>query len=112
MFQAAGVAEPTASWNWDQMRDASKKLAEAGGDGAYGLCMSSTVSSNWQTFLYGGGGALVDDVKKPIKSLLGAPESIAATQFYVDMAYTDKSMPSAECSRRWAEPTRAAPRCS
>ncbi len=94
VFEAAGVDQPTADWNWDQMRDASKKLADAGGEGSYGLCMSSSPMSNWLTFLYGGGGALVDDVKAPTKSLLDSPESIAATQYFVDMMLADKSVPT------------------
>ncbi len=96
LFQAAGVAEPTAEWTWDQMREASKQLATAGGEGAYGLCMSSSAKGNWEVFLYGGGGGYVDDVKAPSKSTLDTPESIAATQYYIDMMYTDKSVPTSE----------------
>jgi multiple sugar transport system substrate-binding protein len=94
LFHAAGVEVPTYDWNWDTLREASRKLAAAGGAGSYGICMSDDATNTWQEFLYGGGGSLVDDVRQPTKSLIDAPEAVAATQFLLDLTLTDKSMPT------------------
>lgn len=97
LFDEAGIDYPTNTWNWDDLLAAATKLTKTDNQGdvvQYGFD-----TTTWEYFLYGGGGALVDDVRNPTQSLLDSQESIDAMQFYVDLMYTSKVMPSA--SRVW-----------
>jgi len=48
----------------------------------------------WQNFVYGAGGALVDDIKQPRKCLLTRPESKEGLQFFTDLINKHKVMPT------------------
>ena len=48
----------------------------------------------WQNFVYGHGGALVDSVKNPTRTMLDDPNSIAGLQFYSDLINKYKVMPT------------------
>ncbi|MBI4971149.1 MAG: sugar ABC transporter substrate-binding protein [Candidatus Omnitrophica bacterium] len=91
MFDKAGVPYPTDDWTWEEFLDKAKKLTkESKGRitqyGFYGWA--------WKNFIYGNGGALVDNVAKPTKTLIDQPESIEGLQFYVDLINKYKVMPT------------------
>ena len=48
----------------------------------------------WQNFIYGNGGALVDDVKNPTRTMLDDPKTIEGLQFYSDMSNLYGVMPT------------------
>ena len=48
----------------------------------------------WQNFIYGNGGGLVDDVKKPTKTRLDDDHSIMGIQFYADLSNLYEAMPT------------------
>jgi len=48
----------------------------------------------WQNFVYGNGGAMVDDVNHPTKTMLDDPRSIEGLQFYADLINLYKVMPT------------------
>ena len=48
----------------------------------------------WQNFVYGNGGALVDDVKNPQKTRIDDPRSIEGLQYYADLSNLYKVMPT------------------
>ena len=92
LFDEAGLDYPTDTWTWADLLAAATKLTKKDAQGnvsQYGLDVADT----WAYFLYGGGGALVDDVHQPTKSLLNTPESIEALQFYVDLMYKNEVTP-------------------
>jgi ABC-type glycerol-3-phosphate transport system substrate-binding protein len=47
-----------------------------------------------QNFVYGNGGALVDNVQKPTKTLLDDPKTIEGLQFYADLINLYEVMPT------------------
>lgn len=89
LFDAAGVAYPDGTWDWNDMRDASKKLTvEKDGQvvqWAYG-------AGDWwpwyMSWMYQGGGRVLDDAGKPV---VNSPENIQALEFYNSLVFDDKS---------------------
>ena len=92
MFDKAGVPYPTDDWTWDDFLDIAKKLTTRDDKGR--ITQYGFYGWAWKNFVYGNGGALVDDVKNPKKSLLDIPESIEGLQFYVDLINKYKVMPT------------------
>lgn len=89
LFDKAGVAYPTGSWTWDDMREASKKLTVTK-DGrttqwAYG-------AGDWwpwyMSWMYQNGGRVLDSAGKPV---VNSPENVKALEFYNSLVFTDKS---------------------
>jgi multiple sugar transport system substrate-binding protein len=92
LFDEAGIAYPTEDWTWDDLLRSARAMTkkDAGGRtvqyGFYGWA--------WQNFIYGNGGALVDDVRKPTKTLLDDPKTIEGLQFYADLINLYEVMPA------------------
>jgi ABC-type glycerol-3-phosphate transport system substrate-binding protein len=92
VFAAAGMPYPADDWTWSDMlriaRDLTKK-DETGRVTQYGFYTWA-----WQNFVYGNGGALVDNVKHPTKTLLGEDRSVMGIQFYSDLSNLYEAMPT------------------
>jgi multiple sugar transport system substrate-binding protein len=98
MFDAAGVAYPTASWTWDDLRSAAKKLTlDTNGDGKtdqYGFyCDLWDMELCWSEAIWSYGGEVINT--DYTKTLLGEPKARLAWQMFHDMMFVDKSMPDA-----------------
>ncbi|WDR01983.1 sugar ABC transporter substrate-binding protein [Devosia algicola] len=105
MLEAAGVDAPTDQWDWEDMRAAALKLSDASGsEPEFGLCMASDFQDSWTYFLYGGGGALVDDSKAPKMSMIDQQPAVDATNFYLDLMYKDKVMPTVQSLEAMGDP--------
>ena len=92
LFDAAHIPYPTDDWTWDDLLTKAKMLTkrdETGRAVQYGF-----YGWAWQNFIYGNGGALVDDVKAPTKTLLDDPKSIEGLQFYADLINQYRVMPT------------------
>lgn len=83
LFDQAALPYPTDDWTWDDLLALARALTkrEVSGRtiqyGFYGWA--------WQNFVYGNGGALVDDVTHPSRTRITDPKSIAGLQFYADL---------------------------
>lgn len=93
LFDQAGIAEPTASWTWQDFRAAAKKLTDPG-SGTYGWSYVNDGSEDtvwrylamlWQA----GGDLLTSDNSKPA---FDSPAGLAALTQLRDMTVTDKSV--------------------
>jgi multiple sugar transport system substrate-binding protein len=93
MFDAAGVAYPTADWTWDDLRAAAKKLTkEVDGKMQYGFYFDEwDMEPGWSEALWSYGGDIVS--ADHTKTLVGTPESRQAWQMLADMMFVDKSVP-------------------
>jgi multiple sugar transport system substrate-binding protein len=93
LFAAAGVPLPTATWTWDDFRQASKKLTDASRK-QYGWAYVNDGSEDtvWRylALLWQAGGELLnDDNTKPA---FDSAAGLSALQLLDDMATTDKSV--------------------
>jgi ABC-type glycerol-3-phosphate transport system substrate-binding protein len=92
LFDKEGIPYPQDDWTWSEFLEAAKKLTKFDAKGRatqYGF-----YGWAWKNFVYGNGGAIVDNVEHPTKTLLNTPESIEGLQFYVDLINKHKVMPT------------------
>ncbi len=92
LFDEAGLPYPKDDWTWDDLLRYARALTkqdESGRITQYGF-----YGWAWQNFIYGNGGALVDDIHNPTKTLLDDPKSIEGLQFYADLINLYKVMPT------------------
>ena len=97
MFDAAGVAYPTAAWTYADLRAAAKQLTlDKDGDGTtdqWGFWDGGyDMEPFWGSLVWAYGGAVVDVANS--KTLIGSPEAVAGFQVLADMWLEDKSMPT------------------
>ena len=92
LFDEAQIEYPTDDWTWDdllRMARALTKKDEAGRIVQYGF-----YGWAWQNFVYGNGGAFVDEINHPMDVRLDDPKSIEGLQFYADLINLYKVMPT------------------
>jgi len=92
LFDAAGLPYPKDNWTWDDMLRSARALTKTDENGR--IVQYGFYGWAWQNFIYGNGGAMVDDVKNPTKTLLDDPKSVEGLQFYADMINLYKVMPT------------------
>ncbi len=101
MFQAAGVAEPTASWTWDDMRADAKKLTKAGNasNSVYGITLAAD-ESRWGAFLFADGGTMLngDGTQAAFNSQAG----LDALNFYTGFQKDGSSVIPSSVGAGWA----------
>ena len=93
LFDEAGLAYPSDDWDTQDLLDAANKLTRRGDNGRtlrYGFYAWA-----WQNFVYAFGGALVDDVKNPVKCALNSEKALEGLRFYRDLIQKYKVHPSA-----------------
>ncbi|GHV14128.1 sugar ABC transporter substrate-binding protein [Spirochaetia bacterium] len=92
IFDAAGITIPEGSWTWDDVIKASQAVTKGEGlNKVYGL----TDHWVWQQILpfYYGGGYYAKDYKS---LALDSPETIKGIQFFADLMYKHKIIPTFE----------------
>ena len=98
MFDAAGMAYPTADWTWEDLRTAAKQLTkDTSGDGKidqYGFVFDQwDMEPGWSEAIWAYGGDIVN--ADHTKTLIGDPAARQAWQLLYDMVFVDKSVPDA-----------------
>jgi multiple sugar transport system substrate-binding protein len=92
LFDQAGIPYPTDDWNWDDLLEKSKELTKRDENGR--VTQYGFYGWAWQNFVYGNGGALVDDVLMPTETRINDPKSIEGLQFFSDLINKHKVMPA------------------
>jgi multiple sugar transport system substrate-binding protein len=93
-FAAAGIAEPSTGWTWEDLRSAAIALTRK--DFVlprYGFGFEPDYW--WQVWLWQNGGAAIDDPMLPKRSLLDSPQNVEALQFLSDLINVDRVTPPA-----------------
>lgn len=95
MFDAAGVAYPDDSWDWDKLVEVGKQLTkDVDGDGTvdqWGFYTETTDMENyWSSLVWQNGGEIINADKT--KTLLGTPEAAGGIQFLQDLIWKEKIM--------------------
>jgi len=92
LFDEAGLPYPKDDWTWDDLLRLSRALTKTDGTGR--ITQYGFYGWAWQNFIYGNGGALVDDVKNPAHTRIDDPKTIEGLQFYADLINLYKVMPA------------------
>ncbi|WP_135546650.1 ABC transporter substrate-binding protein [Paenibacillus cymbidii] len=93
MFDKANVKYPDATWTWDTLRDAAKKLTITSGGNTtqWGFAATSGTQESIYPILVQNGVKLVSADKKTTD--VGSADGVAAIQVLYDMMYKDKVSP-------------------
>ncbi len=95
-FAAAGIAEPTPNWTWNDLKAAAEAIQKTGQYG--GFCMNADWA-RFAPFAFGNGGAYAtDDFSAP---LLNTPEVIEAAKFVTEMKAAGSIVTSADVGAGW-----------
>ncbi len=85
MFDAAGVAYPTAEWTWDDLCEASRKIYDA--TGKYGYMAYGDDQLGYWNFVYQNGGCILKEDN--ITGGFDEQATIDAMRFYIDLQKND-----------------------
>ncbi len=95
-FAAAGIAEPTPDWTWNDLKAAAEAIAATGKYA--GFCQNA----DWARFapwVFGNGGSYAtEDLTAP---LLNSPEVIAAAEFVTQMYFDGSLVTAADVGAGW-----------
>jgi multiple sugar transport system substrate-binding protein len=95
LFDAAGVAYPTANWTWNDLLSAAQKLTrKVGNKQQYGFYSWNSAQEMWGDLVLQNGGQFLDD--NLTHGALDSPEAISAIQFAVDLIHKYKVSPSSQ----------------
>lgn len=99
IFDEAGVAYPTDSWTWDDLKAAAQKLTVVEGGGRvsrYALGMEGGKYSLW---INQNKAAMLDDMRNPSKCTMTEPAAADAIKFFSDMMNENQAMRDANLSQ-------------
>ena len=110
LFDAAGVAYPTAGWTWDDFLQTARALTrdldgDAAGSDQYGAGVSAELM-RLAPFIWQNGGELVDDPDQPTRLALDSPAALAAFQWFVDLQVKEHVVPDATAEQAEESETR------
>lgn len=92
LFDEAGLPYPKDDWTWEDLLRDARALTKQDASGR--VTQYGFYGWAWQNFVYGNGGALVDNVKKPTRVMLDDPKTVQGLQFYSDLINLYKVMPA------------------
>ncbi len=97
LFDAAGLAHPTADWTWEDLRAAAEALTNKDA-GVVGFAINPDFA-RWIAFLYQAGG----EVTTPDFSAmtLNTPEALTAIEFYVGLVRDGVAAPASDLDSGW-----------
>jgi multiple sugar transport system substrate-binding protein len=105
MFDAAGVAYPTADWTYDDLRNAAKQLTIVGSDGKtsqYGIYSDLwDMELIWSEAIWAYGGDIIN--ADHTKTLIAEPKAREAWQLFHDMMFEDKSWPTSTTAGEYGD---------
>jgi multiple sugar transport system substrate-binding protein len=91
LLDAAGIAFPTESWTWDDMRGTAIELTDSANN-QFGLHFDLINPPYWgSAFIHGAGGTVLNDARDACT--LTSPEAQAGLQFLYDLIHVDQVMP-------------------
>ncbi|KRE70432.1 ABC transporter substrate-binding protein [Paenibacillus sp. Soil750] len=91
LFDAAGVKYPDATWDWNSVAEAAKKLTDPA-KGVWGIAATLDNQSGYYDTILQAGGYIISEDKK--SSGYDKPEAIAGLKFWTDLINVQKVSPT------------------
>jgi multiple sugar transport system substrate-binding protein len=105
MFDAAGIAYPTADWTYVDLRNAAKQLTITDSDGKvtqFGIYSDLwDMELIWSEAIWAYGGDIIN--ADHTKTLVGEPQALQAWQLFHDMMFVDKSWPTTTTASEYGD---------
>lgn len=92
LFDEAGIPYPSDDWTWEDLLRSARALTKQDANGR--VTQYGFYGWAWQNFIFGNGGSLVDNAKKPTRVTLDDPKTVQGLQFYADLINLYKVMPA------------------
>ena len=92
LFDRDGVPYPIDDWTWDDLLQKASALTKRDENGR--VTQYGFYGWAWQNFVYGNGGALVDNVESPTVTRIDDPKSVEGLQFFSDLINKHGVMPT------------------
>jgi multiple sugar transport system substrate-binding protein len=98
VFQEGGVAEPTTTWNWNDLRGAAQKLTKHSAQGTMTQAgyVPDSITLSWSTgpttWVWSNGGSFFN--ADQTKFTLGDKPAVEALQTFIDLLFKDKVIPT------------------
>ncbi len=93
LFERAGLVYPESDWTWEDFREMARRLTIRRDPSAppsqWGTVLPMS-TQYWMPWLFSSGGAIVDDLETPTRSLLDSAESIRAFEFLKTLVADDQ----------------------
>jgi multiple sugar transport system substrate-binding protein len=100
MFDKAGVPYPDDTWTWDTMIEQGKKLTK---ENQYGLWADLwDMELYWASAIYQNGGQILS--ADNTKTLIAEPAALGAWQWFHDMLFKYKIMPTPSAAQQFGDP--------
>jgi multiple sugar transport system substrate-binding protein len=97
MFDAAGIAYPDDTWDWNKLIDVGKQLTLKAANGKVSqwgfFTETSDMENCWSELVWENGGEIISPDHKT--SLVGSDQAVAGIQLLQDIIWKDKIMPDA-----------------
>ena len=93
IFNRANVDFPKSGWTWDDLRETSLAIKEAG---VIDYSFAYEVNNWWMIWMWQNNNPVFDDKLFPTRSFLGEPSASEAVQFLADLTNVDKVTPPYE----------------
>ncbi len=87
-FDAAGLEHPSPGWTWDDLFNAAQQLTQREGERVVRYGFADFGLESVRSVIEAQGGQLVDDLAEPSVPTLDDPRTVAAVQWYADLALT------------------------
>jgi len=97
LFDAAGVAYPTADWTWDDLRAAAEQLTDPDA-GVVGFAINPDFA-RWIAVLYQAGGSVTND--DFTEMTINSPEALAAMEFFVGLVTDGFAAQASDLDSGW-----------
>jgi len=91
LFDAAGLPYPSGDWRWNDFLETARALVGNLGPGRFAF---GSWGAQVTPFVYQNGGTVVDDPARPTLATLDDPATVEAVRWYVDLALSEKVMPT------------------
>ena len=88
VFDDAGVAYPTAGWTWDDLLSQVQRLTQREGEQVVRYGFVDLLGGGLESVIEERGAQIVDLSVEPPRPMLDDPRTVAAVQWYADLALT------------------------
>lgn len=93
LFERAGLVYPESDWTWEDFREMARRLTIRRDPSAPPIQWGTVLPMStqyWMPWVFSSGGAIVDDLETPTRSLLDSAESIRAFEFLKTLVADDQ----------------------
>ncbi len=102
LFKEAGVAEPTETWSWDDLKTAAEKLTKKDGSGKvtqYGIQLTAAWQRGFEALAFTQGATLIAPDGSKYAGFLDSEPAIKTLTYFADLYRTGVAAPPSDINK-------------